>query len=172
MTLAGVIALALCALFAWASAAKVLSWSTWRAALRGYGLAGAGERALAFVVPVAEACVALLVAFGRWSVGGAASLALIAAFSLAVLRARVVGGDDVPCGCFGRAGARDYRVLLGRNLLIGALAASLLLMSGRAAAPRLTGGDLVPAVLTAGGLALAAWLLWATGTGLRGRGRG
>ena len=84
MTLASVIALALCALFAWASAAKVLSWSTWRAALRGYGLAGAGERALAFVVPVVEACVALMFAFCCLYVGGSASLSLIAALSLAL----------------------------------------------------------------------------------------
>jgi hypothetical protein len=174
MSVAGVVALLLCALFGWASASKVLRWMSWREALRGYGLSGAAERAVAFGVPAAEACVALLLALRKASLGGAAALTLISLFSLAVLRARNVGGDEVPCGCFGRAGARDYRLLLGRNLLIGALAGGLLVLSnGSAAQPfGIEGRDAVPAVLTAIGLALATWLVWAVTLGLRGRGGG
>jgi hypothetical protein len=149
--------------FAWAAIAKVSRFGAWRGALNGYRLPKAIEGPALVLVPVVEIIVAgLLVGGGDVTKAGAAlSVALLAGFSLAVLRARRLQGDRLPCGCFGGAGSRDYRLMLLRNAFLGAVAAAILLV------PDVAGYELeppdasqaVPALLVALGVALLAWLL-------------
>lgn len=160
--------------FAWASAAKVLRWRRWRDALARYRLGGALERVALVGVPVAEALVVVLLVMGLVKIGAALVMALISAFSLAVVRARGFEGDRLPCGCFGRATARDYREMLVRNALLAFLAAVVLLIAVVAGARNVTlpypsGGDVVPAALVVAGLAVGVWLLRQVNVSLRRR---
>jgi Methylamine utilisation protein MauE len=170
-----VLAALLAATFAWAAAAKLVRWSHWRAALDGYELPRALAAVATIGVPVAEAGAATLLLAGATRAGAAATIALLASFSGALLYARERRGDRLPCGCFGRATDRDYRVLLLRNSLLG-LVAAILLARGRDvalargwAAPR--GAEVLPAVLVAAGLGLAVWIVWqvASSSGRAGR---
>ena len=154
----------LAATFAWAAFAKAVRWSRWRAALAGYELPPLLRTLALGGVPLAEAGAAGLLLAGVTHVGAAATVALLASFSAALLYARERRGNRLPCGCFGRATDRDYRVLLVRNGTLGILAAALL-ASRRDLAP--AGGwtapsraDLLPAALVAAGAALVAWTLW------------
>ena len=149
--------------FAWAALAKSLRWSRWREALRAYELPGRIAGVAAFGVPAIEAAAAALVLSGRTKVGAAATLVLLASFSGALLHAQQLRGDRLPCGCFGRATERDYRLMLARNASLAILAAALLLSAGDVwfaaglAAP--SAGDAVPFALVVAGLALCLWLV-------------
>ena len=115
------------------------------------------------LVPVAEIVAGVLLAAGgdASKAGAALSVALLAAFSSAGLRARRSGGDRLPCGCFGGSGERDYRLMLVRNAILGAVAAAILTVPG-AATYELEVPDasqIVPALLVAVGAGLAIWLL-------------
>ncbi|HEV2756044.1 MAG TPA: MauE/DoxX family redox-associated membrane protein [Actinomycetota bacterium] len=164
-------ALFLAAAFAWAAAAKAVRFPAWREALAGYRLPAPAELAARPLVPLAEGVTAaLLVAGGDASpAGAAAAVALLAGFSLAVLRARRLQGDRLPCGCFGGSGHRDYRLMLVRNATLGAVAAVALLFpetgSFDAAAP--DASQVVPAALAAAGLGLVVWLALAARKGFR-----
>ncbi|MFN2488328.1 MAG: MauE/DoxX family redox-associated membrane protein [Actinomycetota bacterium] len=163
-------ALLLVLTFAWASLAKLVRWSRWRTALERYHLGPALTPLVLFGVPLVEAGVVALLLAGEVRLGAALVVSLISAFSLAVLRARSLEGDRLPCGCFGRASARDYRQMLLRNSLLGALAAIVLIVAGArlsVAAPQR--GELVPAALVVAGLAFAGWLVWQAATALRRR---
>jgi hypothetical protein len=158
--------------FAWAAVAKVFGYRTWRHALTGYRLGGVKERLAAIGVPAAELCLAVLLFAGWLKIGAAASVAVIAAFSLAVLRARAIQGDRLPCGCFGRASERDYRELLYRNAMLGVLAAGVLV-----AAPDERVGlvlpdavEILPALLATVGVGLVAWMLRQLSHSLREKG--
>lgn len=148
--------------FVWAAGAKVAHWSSWRATLPGYGIPGRLLAPVALLVPVLELTVATLTVAGATRVAMAAALALLSAFSYAVLRARVRQGDRLPCGCFGRTEERDYRVMLLRNSFLAALAALVLLFGERAdlrsgsGAPDLD--DVVPGLLVAVGALLVVWM--------------
>lgn len=76
---------------------------------------------LAVAVPTVEALVAaLLVAQPR--VGAALALALLAGFSIVIVRA-VAAGADVPCACFGSTAQRPVSTReLVRNAALAALA--------------------------------------------------
>ncbi len=149
--------------FAWAAFAKAVRWDRWRQALRAYGLPSALASVAAPGVPALEAASAGLVLSGRSKLGAAVTLALLASFSMALLYAQQRRGDRLPCGCFGRATERDYRVMLARNALLGALAASLALsrddvwFADELSAPSM--GDALPALLVFAGLALCLWLV-------------
>lgn len=164
-------ALFLAAAFGWAALAKVLRFSAWREALAGYRLPPAAERAARPAVPLVEVVAAgLLAAGGDASKAGAAlAIALLAAFSLAVLRAQRLQGDRLPCGCFGGSGRRDYRLMLVRNATLGGAAATALLFPGALSiAPDAPGSaEAVPAVLAAAGLVLVVWLAVAVRRGFR-----
>ena len=142
--------------------AKLGGWATWRRALRSYGLPAPLERASTFAVPSAEVLVALLPLMALRSSAGLVALALLSAFSVAIVVARTRGDRRIDCGCFGAARRRDYRVLLLRNLVLAAVAVvawregedSWALRS--IGVPR--GSELVPAAITVVGLALAAWV--------------
>lgn len=164
-------ALFLAAAFAWAAVAKVVRFAAWREALAGYRLPDVAEVAARPLVPLVEAVTAaLLLAGGGASRAGAAlALALTAAFSLAVLRARRLQGDRLPCGCFGGSGRRDYRLMLVRNATLGGAAALALLLPAVAsvepAAP--DPSQVLPAALAAAGVGLVAWLALAARKGFR-----
>ncbi len=167
---ATIAAAVLSVVFAWAALAKLARWRDWRDALGRYDLSGAAKGIATWGVPLVEATILALLIAGRERVAGALVLAVISAFSLAVLRARAARGDRVPCGCFGRASTRDYRALLVRNALLGALAALLLLADRRAPALALPrGAEALPAGLAAAGLVVAAWMSWQVRSALRRR---
>ena len=149
--------------FAWAALAKVVRWSRWLGALRGYGLPSVVATTTAPAVPALEALCAALLLSGRTKVGSALALALLASFSGALLYAQQKRGDRLPCGCFGRATERDYRVMLARNAGLTALAAILVLtdddvsLAGALSVP--SAGDAFPILLVIAGLALCLWLV-------------
>ena len=148
--------------FVWAAVAKASRPSAWRVALGGYRLPGPLLVPALVGVPAAEILAGFLLAAGGVATraGAALCVGLLAAFSLAVLRARRLQGDRLPCGCFGGNGSRDYRLMLVRNAFLGGVAAAVLLV------PRLADYELeapsssqvVPALLVVVGVALIAWL--------------
>jgi hypothetical protein len=174
MTVSSALSILLAVIFGWAAAAKLLAWRRWRALLQGYGFEGSVGSLVALGVPAAEAIAAILLLAGGARMGGALALVLISSFSLAVLRARSIQGDKVPCGCFGRADERDYRQLLGRNLLLAVVAGVLLVLHGSGAgdATEVSAPPVVPALLVGVGVTLIAWLVWTVASALRGRGPG
>ena len=151
-------ALLLAVAFAWAALSKAARPRAWKAALDGYGLARPVRRTTLFAVPAAEAAAAALLLLGgdATRAGAALSVALLSAFSLAVLRARRLRGDRLPCGCFGGSGRRDYRLMLVRNSVLAAVAAAALSTRHELDAPG--AGEAVPAILAGLGIALIAWL--------------
>ena len=157
--------------FLGAAVAKVTRFGAWRSALSGYRLPQVAMGPALFLVPAIELAAGFLLARGgdATRAGAALTVGLLAGFSLAVLHARRVRGDRLPCGCFGGSGSRDYRLMLVRNVLLGAVAATILLVPDVAryevAAP--DAGQLVPAALAALGLALIAWLAVTFGHGAR-----
>jgi len=155
-------ALALAIAFAWAAISKLASFQRWRRALKGYALPSSLERAALLGTPALEAVTVGLILTGPLEVAGALSLALLAGFSVVVLRARVTQGDRLPCGCFGGTTERDYRLMLVRNAVLGLPAGALMLSGNSGLIDRLEsfeGSDALPfgLVLLAGGL-----IVWMT----------
>ena len=162
---------ALIATFAWSAIAKAVRPSAWRRALVGFDLPRPVAAPAFVAVPLAEAVV---VGFGLVGFAWAAAwlaLTLLVAFSLAVVRTRLRTGESVPCGCFGARTARDWRLVLGRNALLAAVAAWVLAQGSGATArwqdliPR--GGQVIPAALAIGGVVVAAWVLLQVGAASR-----
>jgi hypothetical protein len=149
--------------FAWAAAAKLIRWNRWRDALRAYTLPPSVVRLATPGVPAMELAAAALVLSGRTKVGAALTVVLLSAFSGALVHAQQRRGNRLPCGCFGRATERDYKVMLARNALLAGLAAVLLVarhdvwIGEGLSAPSAT--DALPAVLVVAGLGLALWLV-------------
>ena len=153
----------LAVVFAWAALAKVIQWSSWRSSLDAYGIPAASLGLVAVLVPVAELGLAALILSGATRVAMAATLALLAFFCLAVLRARARQGDRLPCGCFGKTEARDYRLMIVRNALLGTVAGVVLVVGDEgspvSSAEMPPAGELLPALLVACGVALVVWML-------------
>lgn len=172
-TLATASALMIFCALTWAAVAKAARFGQWRAALGGYGLEGRAERAASLAVPLAEALCVVLLAAGPMRAGAALSLALLAAFSLAIVRARSLqSSNDLPCGCFGGTEARDYRVMLVRNAALGVLGAIVMVGAperGLVAQVSLARGDLLPALLVALAFLLALWMVVGVMASLSGR---
>jgi uncharacterized membrane protein YphA (DoxX/SURF4 family) len=165
------IASALLALaFAWAALAKLSSPRRWRRSLAVHDLPPRFGAAVAIATPAAELATAALIAGVGARIGAALALALLSVFTLALLRARSIAGDRLPCGCFGTSGERDWRAMIARNVLLGALAVYAIAAGGDLA---LTGveapspGQLAAAALTAAGLALAVWTAGSVRSALR-----
>jgi hypothetical protein len=164
---AGLLAL----LFAWAVAAKVIRFGSWRSELEGYALARPLRLVALVGVPLLEGAVVALVLVDELPPAGALCIAAVSAFSLAILRRRSVEGDRFPCACFGRSTTRDYRVMLIRNLLVAVTGAVVMLGGSgvsvfdglRAPGP----GELLPAALVVGGVALITWMVVQASTSLR-----
>jgi hypothetical protein len=161
----------LIAVFAWSAVAKAVRPDAWRRALTAFDLPRALNGPAFVALPVAEAVV---VGLGILGLGGAAAwlaLSLLTLFSIAVLRVHLLTGEAIPCGCFGARTARDWRLVLGRNGFLAAVAVWAL-TQGSGAAPRWSeaiprGGELVPAALAIGGVLAAAWVLMQVGAASR-----
>jgi hypothetical protein len=166
-----VAAVLLALLFTWAAVAKIIGLKAWRSALEGYALPRPVRYLGVVGVPVLEGAIVGLVLIDELPPAGALALVAVSVFSLAILRRRLIEGDRIPCGCFGRATTRDYRVMLARNLLI-ALPAAVVLMGGGGVSvfdglrsPR--PGDWLPAALVLAGVALITWMVVQTSHSLR-----
>src|SRR5436190_10857443 len=144
--LAGV---AVAATFAVAFLAKITAPGAWRSTLRGYELPPRVARTARWGVPSSEVAVPILALLGwprpaAWIASG-----LLVAFTLATVRARLLRGPRLTCGCFGGARTRDWRALIGRNLALGALT-GLWLVAAPAAGLRVPegrAGQRLPGVL-------------------------
>ncbi len=149
--------------FFWAAIAKASRPAAWRAALLAYRLPGPLVVPALVLVPVAEITAGVLLSAGGIAskTGAALSIALLGGFSLAVLHARRLQGDRLPCGCFGGSGSRDFRLMLVRNAALGAVAAAILLVPAVARYELEAPGasQLLPALLVALGVVLIAWLV-------------
>ncbi len=158
--------------FFWAAIAKASRPSAWRHALVGYRLPAGMTTPALVLVPVFEIVAGVLLSAGGDGsrAGAALAVALLAAFSLAVLRARRLQGDQLPCGCFGGSGSRDYRLMLVRNAVLGAVAAAILVVRPVAEyeLEPPAASQALPAVLVGLGLVLVGWLVM---TFARGAGR-
>jgi hypothetical protein len=150
----------LAATFAWAGVAKTLHAERWRQDIRAYRLARP-VRAFAFLVlPWIEIGLALVAVGGRADIAAWVALALVASFSIAIARARLLQGTNkLSCGCFGGTAARDYRLLLLRNLALGSVAAWILLDLDASWSWALIPGsrDVLPALLV---ILVIAAILW------------
>jgi hypothetical protein len=170
-----IVTLALAGILVWAGLAKFLRWGAWRRALAGYHPPVWAELPAAVVTPLAEIGVAAALLSPVPRVGAALAVALVAGFSLVVLRGRMLEGDKLPCGCFGGASRRDYRTLLVRNSFLGLMAA-IILLSQREGSPlgRLSmpdAGELLPALLIGLGVIVALWMVYqVTASARRGQG--
>jgi uncharacterized membrane protein YphA (DoxX/SURF4 family) len=161
------------AVLLWSGAAKLLRWQAWKVTLRGYRLPRPVEAMAAPGVIVAELGIATLLLAGVTRVGAALALALLSAFSLAILRARSLQGDRLPCGCFGGRDERDYRALLIRNAILEGIAA-LLLVGGEdvSIVDGIRGpgaSELVPAAFVALALVVIVWMIFQVAASLRRR---
>jgi methylamine utilization protein MauE len=161
----------LTAVFAWSAVSKAVRPAAWRRALGGFHLPRALSLPTFVAVPVAEAAVAGLCILGLGPAGPWLALSLLGVFSIAVIRERLLTGEAVPCGCFGARTATDWRLVLGRNALLAAVAAWAL-AQGSGAPPRWSefiprGGELIPAALAIGGVLAAAWMLMQVGAASR-----
>jgi hypothetical protein len=124
------LALALAALFAAAAVHKLRAREHWPAVLRQYRLLpGVLVAPVAALLPLTEALAAAALLWPRTSTAGAmiiAALLLAYAYALAINLRR--GRTSIDCGCLGaqrRLGIAPWMV--GRNLLLAALALALLL---------------------------------------------
>ncbi len=152
MPVAEVASAGLAIAFAWSSAWKIARVGAWLRVLPSY-LLGSATRPAAIAVPALEAAVPALVLVRSPVAAGALALALLVAFSLAVLRVRILGGARVRCGCFGTAERTTNEILL-RNAAFGALAA-VATAAGGTGAPALAlpeTGQVLPFLMTLGGL--------------------
>ncbi|MEP6477231.1 MAG: MauE/DoxX family redox-associated membrane protein [Actinomycetota bacterium] len=157
--------------FAWAAVAKLLHRRRWRHTLAGYSLPAVLASMLEPGLPLAELGVPLAVLLGYRREAAWLALALLAIFSVAILRSRVRGvGDEIACGCFRGGATRDYRLLLARNALLAAVAATSI------SAPdvpllRWPGppgeGEVLPFALAVTAIAMAGFTAWRTATWLR-----
>ncbi len=164
----------LAGVFTWSAAAKMFDWAAWRRAVGAHRLPPSVERVAVLTVPLFESFVPLLVVAGRPRSAAALVLALLAVFSVELLRADRAFGNPVPCGCFGGDAVLDLRKALGRNALLGAAAVAVLMLCRDAdiAWPRPPAPvDLVPFVLAAVTLLAAVLTSWRVSVWLS-RGRG
>lgn len=149
------------AAFSWAAVAKLVGFERWRRALFAYRLSGL-EPIARVGVPAAELVVAVLAVLVPPPIAGALALALLAGFSLAILRAQSLGGNRLPCGCFGSATERDFRLMLLRNALL-AVPASVLSLSGELRLidrlDSMRAADLLPLLLVVLAIGLLGWMI-------------
>jgi Methylamine utilisation protein MauE len=153
--------------FAWSAIAKIAGWSRWRRALATYALPPATERVASWAVPAAELLIPALALLGRPRAAGAVAIVVIVVFSGAIVRLALRDGARVSCGCFGR-GSIDVRLALVRNAALAAAAASSWVAAPPDPALRLpSGGETVPAFLTAAAVVVAGVTVWRTSVWMR-----
>ena len=145
--------------FAWAALAKLLRPGTWRSSIRAYRLPLMIERVAERAVPLAELSAAILLLFGPVEASATVALILLSAFSVALLRARSLGSDSLPCGCFGGRARRKVSSLMARNAALSMVALATLLVGAPIPIEAPTGSEVLPAVLVGVGVVLGAWVL-------------
>lgn len=160
---ARIASLLLAGAFLWAGVAKALGYARWRAVVARYALPAPLGSVTAPVVPAVEISIALVILLVSPRAGAVLALAALSLFSLAVLRARSINGDKLPCGCFGGREERHYSAMLWRNFLLAVLAA--LVLRGPEQAITLPGSlpersELVPVALIAAGVIMIVWMAW------------
>jgi hypothetical protein len=161
--------------FAWSAAAKAVARRRWRSVLAARRLPDAARRVATWAVPAAEALVPALAVLGFRRASAALALALLGAFTVDVVRVRLVVGPDVACGCFGGRRTVPASVQLARNAALGAAAA--LAVAAAVDRPAIAwpsvprGVDLLPAAIAATGLAAAALVAWRSAAWLGRAGR-
>ncbi|MGH2735909.1 MAG: MauE/DoxX family redox-associated membrane protein [Actinomycetota bacterium] len=147
--------------FAWAALAKLLSYPQWQEALARYEFPHAVTPLLAAIVPFVELAAVALLLLVSIKAGAALSVAMLAGFSLAIMRARALQGEKLPCGCFGKSTERDWRLMLLRNSLLALPAALALLSSNQGGIVEnasVLRNEVVPVLLVVLALLAVAWL--------------
>jgi hypothetical protein len=149
--------------FGWSGIVKIAGAERWKQAVRRYRLPRLLKVIAILAVPWLELGVAALVASGHERAAAGVALAMLAPFSAAIVRLRIVNhAVAVPCGCLGvRGRVRDYRVLLLRNAAL-AVVALFVLAGGPDSSDALS---LVPliAVVTVGCAAWSGWQVASSG---------
>jgi Methylamine utilisation protein MauE len=163
----GVLAL----LFGWAGLAKVLRAERWRQDLMRYRLPRSVRVSAFLLLPWVELSVVMALIAGAPVLGAAVALGLMLAFSVVILRARLLQqGNKLGCGCFGNSAVLDYRVMLLRNAAMAALLVFVLAVhaDGRQilASPPI---GLLVALLGLVLVAAASWIGWQIGVHLQRR---
>lgn len=169
-TFARAASVALVIAFAWAGIAKLINFASWRTVLGSYGFPERVRSVVAVATPIVELIVAGVILFISPRIGAVLTVAALALFSLAILNARTLNGDRLPCGCFGSSSERDYKTMLLRNAVLGAVAAAVLLSENDIESALLTvptGTEVVPAVLAFAGCVLIVWVAWHTSASMR-----
>jgi hypothetical protein len=161
VTLASVL---LAATLGWSGSMKILRAERWRMDLVSYRLNRPLRAAGFLLLPWVEVGIAGALVAGAARAGAVLAIGLLGIFCVAIVRARLLlGTDKMGCGCFGGARVRDYRLLLGRNLALAALAA-VVVSSGRdpstARGLDLGGESALLWLMSALALLAVAWVLW------------
>ena len=160
-------ALLLALTFLWSGAVKVGRAARWLEALGVYRVPRRFEPLVFVAVPAAEIGVAGLIVIGATKPAGALSVALLCAFTAALLRARKLEGDRLPCGCFGGTKEHDYRLLLARNLML-LLPAVVLMIAGNTSIRTVPDSiQPLPAALVVLGLGVIGWTAFEVARALR-----
>lgn len=171
-TIARIASIALAVAFGWAGLTKLVSFKRWSEVLNRYGLPKPVRPVVSMVTPLVEFAISAMLILGVTRAGAITALIALALFSLAILRARSINGDRLPCGCFGGANKRDYKTMLLRNAALGVLASMALLTDGDLgtawpSAP--VTEQMLPAALTVVGTIFILWIAWQASVSLRGR---
>ena len=159
--------------FAWAGSMKVIRAERWRMDLVSYRLSRPVRVAVFLVLPWIELGIAGLLITGAERSGAVMAIGLLAVFCVAIVRTRIVlGTNKLGCGCFGGSRIFDYRLMLARNVGLGALAA-VVLSSGRPSPGEgldLGGSDATLWLLSGLVLLAVAWLVWQASQRMRRQG--
>jgi thiol-disulfide isomerase/thioredoxin len=134
--------LVISAVFAAAAFGKLAARAAARQAVADFGVPGLLVPAVAWLLPGAEAAVAVAVlpaATAPWAAG--AGLALLAVFSAVVARV-VFRGEHPACACFGAAGLTRVGVWTLEGLLAGGLPVVLVFLHPGCGPCRLIAGEL------------------------------
>lgn len=144
--------------FSAAAVAKLADLPGWRRALTGYRLSPLVRVIALPAVPIAELIVVTCLLVLSERAAAAATLACLAVFSAAIVRA-ARPGDRLPCGCFGGGRERDPRTMLVRNAALTICCIAILLGGNESSlVSSIDRSEVVPALLTAVAVGLALWV--------------
>lgn len=149
--------------FVWSAGSKIVDRRRWARTVSAHRFPASIDRAVRLGGPIAESVIPLLVALGFARVAAGWAALMLVGFSLELIRVRVSGGGEVPCGCFGGRRSVDLRIALLRNATIAGIAAvaAMAPSSSRLVWPGLPGpGEILPMVLASVGMAVAGLTVW------------
>jgi hypothetical protein len=164
---------ALALLFGWAGLAKVLRAERWRQDLIRYRLPRSVRVSAFLLLPWVELSVVMALIAGAPAAGAAVALGLMLAFSVAILRARLLQqGNKLGCGCFGNSVVLDYRIMLLRNAAMAALLVFVLAANAEGDGRQMMVSPPIGLLALLLGLVLVAaglWISWQIGVHLQRR---